>query len=111
MNENKEREEGRALTSGLDLVCFCDISSLDFSSVTAPSAPYLPFMRGATEAATGAGGAAKHFSKKEEEELLPSAESLSTSAAAEEDRTRKMRRRRKEASLGMELGGVEVLGT
>lgn len=107
MNENKEREEGRALTSGLDLVCFCDISSLDFSSVTAPSAPYLPFMRGATEAATGAGGAAKHFSKKEEEEeLLPSAESLSTSAAAEEDRTRKMRRRRKEASLG-----VEVLGT
>lgn len=35
------------LTSGLDFVVFWERSSLDFSRVTAPNAPYCPFITGA----------------------------------------------------------------
>ena len=70
-----ERKRERS-TSGLDWDCFWDVSSLPFSKVTAPNAPYCPFITGLSieEEEEIAGGATKQRSNKltEEEEESPS---------------------------------------
>ena len=71
-----ERKRERS-TSGLDWDCFWDVSSLPFSKVTAPNAPYCPFITGLSieEEEETAGGATKQRSNKlteEEEEESPS---------------------------------------
>ncbi len=71
------------MTSGLNCDCFLDISSLPFSNVTAPKAPYCPFITGLTNTAEDedeegnpeppvAGGATKQRSKKPMEDDSPS---------------------------------------
>lgn len=66
-------------TSGLDVVCFWDISSFPFSKVTAPNAPYFPpFITGPTSPepeeadSTGATGTEKQRSRAATEESPPS---------------------------------------
>ena len=77
-----ERKRERS-TSGLDWDCFWDVSSLPFSKVTAPNAPYCPFITGLSieeeeeeEEEETAGGATKQRSNK----LTEEEESLSTTA-------------------------------
>ena len=67
-----ERKRERS-TSGLDWDCFWDVSSLPFSKVTAPNAPYCPFITGLSiEEEETAGGATKQRSNKLTEEKSPS---------------------------------------
>ena len=71
-------------TSGLDWDCFWDISSLPFSKVTAPNAPYCPFITGLNieeEEEETAGGATKQRSNK----LTEEEESPSTTADDDEE--------------------------
>ena len=79
-----ERKRERS-TSGLDWDCFWDVSSLPFSKVTAPNAPYCPFITGLSieeEEEETAGGAAKQRSNK----LTEEEESPSTTADDEEEK-------------------------
>lgn len=95
-------------TSGEDLLlCCCDNSTLDFSSVTAPKAPYFPFITGLTLCeAEGAEGAAKQRSKSEDADEV----SLSTSAGeADHDRTTKRRRRLRSTGSFRTVLGDKVL--
>ena len=72
-----ERKRERS-TSGLDWDCFWDVSSLPFSKVTAPNAPYCPFITGLSieeeeeEEEEIAGGATKQRSNNLMEEESPS---------------------------------------
>ena len=78
-----ERKRERS-ASGLDWDCFWDISSLPFSKVTAPNAPYCPFITGLSieeEEEETAGGATKQPSNK----LTEEEESPSTTADDEEE--------------------------
>ena len=83
-----ERKRERS-TSGLDWDCFWDVSSLPFSKVTAPNAPYCPFITGLgieeEEEEETAGGATKQRSNK----LTEEEESPSTTADDEEEEEEK----------------------
>ena len=84
-----ERKRERS-TSGLDWDCFWDVSSLPFSKVTAPNAPYCPFITGLSieeeeEEEETAGGATKQRSNK----LTEEEESPSTTADDEEEEEEK----------------------
>lgn len=68
----------KQLTSGLTLDSFCDKSSFPFSKVTAPNAPYFPFITGPNspldldakpKSPGAASGARKHRSKAAMESL------------------------------------------